>query len=341
MSASGLTALSELDALTVGLVVLALLIALLLGLAAAPSGAMATRQLRRRIDEVRQIEPAIPGHAARVRSTSLRRSERAGPFAPLGRLITMLVPRAETLRDRLARAGLSLGVGDLAVGAILAGLATTTGLHLGLGFSLGVSACAGIIASTGLPHLLISARIGRRTRTLVALLPDAIDLIVRGVKSGLPVTEALHAIGQELAEPVGGAFREVTGNLTLGMTLEEALWTVARRLQVPEFKFFVISVSIQQETGGNLAEILQNLSQMIRRRQQVKLKIKAMSSEARASAMIIGSLPFIMSIVIYVINPSYIMQLFIDPRGWLLVGAGLTSMSLGIAVITKMVRFEI
>jgi tight adherence protein B len=100
-------------------------------------------------------------------------------------------------------------------------------------------------------------------------------------------------------------------------------------------------VSIQQETGGNLAEILQNLGQMIRRRQQVKLKIKAMSSEARASAIIIGSLPFIMTIVIYIVNPNYIMQLFIDPRGWLLVGAGLTSMTLGLGVIAKMVRFEI
>jgi tight adherence protein B len=341
MSAPGPAGLSQIDALTAGLFVLALVIALLLGLAATPAGATATRQLRRRIDQVRRMEPSTPGRVASAPSTSVRRNEKAGLLAPLGRRITLLVPRAETLRDRLTRAGLSLGVGDLAVGAVLVGLGTATGLHLGLGLPLGMSACAGIIAATGLPHLLISARIARRTRTLVALLPDAIDLIVRGVKSGLPVTEALHAIGQELAEPVGGAFREVTGNLALGMTLDEALWTVARRLQVSEFKFFVISVSIQQETGGNLAEILQNLSQMIRRRQQVKLKIKAMSSEARASAMIIGSLPFIMSVVIYVINPNYIMQLFIDPRGWLLVGAGLTSMSLGLAVIAKMVRFEI
>ena len=108
-----------------------------------------------------------------------------------------------------------------------------------------------------------------------------------------------------------------------------------------ELKFFIISLTIQQETGGNLGEILYNLGTLMRRREQMKLKIKAMSSEARASAMIIGSLPFIMLLVIYVIDPTYIMKLFIDPRGWMLLGAGLTSLGLGIGIMSKMVRFEI
>jgi tight adherence protein B len=105
--------------------------------------------------------------------------------------------------------------------------------------------------------------------------------------------------------------------------------------------FFVISLAIQQETGGNLAEILQNLSNLMRRREQLKLKIKAMSSEARASAMIIGSLPFIMFSVIYLIDPDYVMKLFTDPRGWLLLGGGLISLGLGLGIMSKMVRFEI
>jgi tight adherence protein B len=341
MTTTDLAVLPRLDFETAALFALALVIAVLLTIALAPAGSPATRRLRRRIAQAQRTGRPEPTRTDAELPTSLRRSESADLFAPLGRRITSLIPRAETLRERLIRAGLSVGVGDLSVGAAIGGLAVAGGLHLGLDLPLVVAVCAGIIASTGLPHVFISMRIARRTKRFVALMADAVDLITRGIKSGLPVAEALHSIGQEMAEPVGGVFREVTGNLRLGMTIDEALWIVARRLQIPEFKFFVISVSIQQETGGNLAEILQNLSQMIRRREQVKLKIKAMSSEARASAMIIGSLPFIMSVVIYIVNPDYIMQLFVDPRGWLLVGAGLTSMTLGLAVIAKMVRFEI
>ena len=115
----------------------------------------------------------------------------------------------------------------------------------------------------------------------------------------------------------------------------------SRKLEVQEFKFFMISLTIQQETGGNLGEILQNLGILMRRREQMKLKIKAMSSEARASALIIGSLPFIMFGVIYVIDPEYVMKLFIDPRGWMLLAGGLTSLGLGLGIMGKMIRFEI
>ena len=164
---------------------------------------------------------------------------------------------------------------------------------------------------------------------------------MRGVRSGLPVAEALQAAGQELPNQVGDLFREVTGNVKLGKTLDELLAMASRTLDVQEFKFFMISLTIQQETGGNLGEILQNLGVLMRRREQMKLKIKAMSSEARASAMIIGSLPFIMFGVIYVIDPDYVMKLFIDPRGWMLLAGGLTSLGLGLGIMGKMIRFEI
>ena len=136
-------------------------------------------------------------------------------------------------------------------------------------------------------------------------------------------------------------FQEVTGNVRLGKTLDQSLTLAAQRFELQEFRFFIISLTIQQETGGNLGEILYNLGMLMRRREQMKMKIKAMSSEARASAMIIGSLPFIMLLVIYVIDPSYVMKLFIDPRGWLLLGAGLSSLGIGIGIMCKMVRFEI
>ena len=152
---------------------------------------------------------------------------------------------------------------------------------------------------------------------------------------------SLQAAGQELPNIVGSLFREVTGTVKLGKTLDEALALAARSLEVQELKFFMISLTIQQETGGNLGEILYNLGVLMRRREQMKLKIKAMSSEARASAMIIGSLPFIMFGVIYLIDPDYVMKLFIDPRGWMLLAAGLSSLGIGLGTMAKMVRFEI
>jgi tight adherence protein B len=123
--------------------------------------------------------------------------------------------------------------------------------------------------------------------------------------------------------------------------LEEALWDTARRLDTPEFKFFVISLSVQRETGGNLAETLDNLGEILRRRLQMQLKIKAMSSEARASAYIIGSLPFVMFGILMIMSPAYIMVLFTDPRGMFIIGIGLTTMLLGVLVMAKMVKFEI
>lgn len=129
--------------------------------------------------------------------------------------------------------------------------------------------------------------------------------------------------------------------MKLGQTLEEILWETAQRVDVPEFRFFVISISIQRETGGNLAETLENLSDVLRKRQQMRLKVRALSSEARASAMIIAALPFVMMGIIMMVNSGYIMQLFEDDRGIaMLVGAGI-SLCTGIIVMAKMIKFEI
>ena len=132
-----------------------------------------------------------------------------------------------------------------------------------------------------------------------------------------------------------------TDEIKFGSKVNEALWAAAHRLDIAEFKFFVVSLSVQQETGGNLAETLGNLSEILRRRKQMRLKIKAMSSEAKASAMILGALPFLMFCIIYLMNPEYETVLFTDPRGRLMLAAGLGAMGSGILVMAKMVRFEI
>jgi tight adherence protein B len=197
------------------------------------------------------------------------------------------------------------------------------------------------VLGVGLPHVILSRQIAGRTRKFIALLPEALDLIVRGIRSGLPASEALRTIGDEIQDPVGREFREVTDQMRIGVAMDEALWATAKRLAIPEFNFLVISLSIQQETGGNLAEILEKLSDMVRRREQMRLKVKAMSSEARASAMIIGSLPFIMAGVISFVNPEYMSTLWNDPRGWVMIGIGLTSLLIGLGIMAKMIKFDI
>jgi tight adherence protein B len=239
------------------------------------------------------------------------------------------------------KAGLNLSPGQYALISVALGLACTLIAMFIVGAPLLVGVLAGVVAGMGLPHALVSHLIGRRLRKFTKLFPEAIDLMVRGIKSGLPIGETIAAIGQEMIDPVGIEFQRITDAVKLGQTLEEALWDAAQRLDTPEFKFFVISLSVQRETGGNLAETLENLGEILRRRLQMQLKIKAMSSEARASAYIIGSLPFIMFGILFLMNPGYVMVLFTDPRGMFVIGIGLLTMLLGVLVMAKMVRFEI
>jgi tight adherence protein B len=300
-----------------------------------------SRRLKRRIDRTR-LGAGVERAKRDVGGTaSVRRQPTKTLLGQAGRDLIRLLPRSEALRRRLEQAGIRLNAVDYALLCGAAGLGAAALLHLLCAPPWPVTAGAGIITATGAPHLLLERRIRNRKRLFLSQFPDAIDLIVRGVRSGLPVAEALQTAGQELPNHVGAVFQEVTGNIKLGKNLDEALKIASRGLEVQELKFFMISLTIQQETGGNLDEILHNLGSLMRRREQVKMKIKAMSSEARAPAMIIGSLPFIMFFVIYLIDPDYVMKLFINPRGWLLLGAGLLSLGMGVGVMARMVRFEI
>ena len=335
-----LPAAALVDALPLAMAAGAGLLAAALSLLLVPGSGAPSRAMQRRITRIRQgLTPRVTREVATP--TSVRRQQGHTMLGRFGSDLIRLLPRAAAMRRRLDQAGLRLNVADYALLCGLAGL----GIGLALAFAAHapwpIAAGAGLAAAAGLPHGLLSWRIRSRKRRFLSQFPDAIDLIVRGVRSGLPVAEALQAAGQELPNIVGELFREVTGTVKLGKTLDEALALAARTLEVQELKFFMISLTIQQETGGNLGEILYNLGVLMRRREQMKLKIKAMSSEARASAMIIGSLPFIMFGVIYLIDPAYVMKLFIDPRGWMLLAAGLSSLGIGLGTMAKMVRFEI
>jgi tight adherence protein B len=161
------------------------------------------------------------------------------------------------------------------------------------------------------------------------------------VRSGLPVTETIINVGREMKGVVGYEFRKVSDQIQLGQPLEEVMWQAAGRIDLAEFTFMCISFSIQRETGGNLAETLDNLEQLLRNRKQMQLKIRAYSSEARASSAIIGSLPFIMLVLLSVVNWPYISTLFYSHGGNMLLAAAAGCLVLGIAALTKLASFEI
>ena len=200
---------------------------------------------------------------------------------------------------------------------------------------------AGLLVGAGIPHFWVGRTINKRLNSFIVRFPDALDLMVRGLRSGLPVTETLGIISTELPGPVGEEFKLVTERIRIGKTMEEALQDTANRLGIAEFNFFCITLAIQRETGGNLAETLANLGDVLRKRSQMKLKIKAMSSESKASAYIIGSLPFIVFGLIYSINPLYMGKFFIDDR---LIGMGIGAfiwLGLGGFIMAQMINFEI
>ncbi len=203
--------------------------------------------------------------------------------------------------------------------------------------SLGV----GLVVGAGLPHMVVNFFIGKRSAAFTSKFPDAIELLVRGLRSGLPVTETLGVVATEVPGPVGEEFKLVTERIKIGKSMEDALQDTADRLNTPEFSFFVITLAIQRETGGNLAETLSNLADVLRKRAQMKLKIRAMSSESKASAYIVGSLPFIVFTMIWWVNPKYIGGFFTDERLIVAGMGGLVWMSIGAFIMAKMVSFEI
>lgn len=199
----------------------------------------------------------------------------------------------------------------------------------------------GLLLGAGLPHMAVNFFIARRIKKFTANFPDAIELLVRGLKSGLPVGETLGVVAREIRGPVGEEFKMVTEKVKIGKSMEDSLQETADRMGTAEFQFFVITLAIQRETGGNLAETLANLADVLRKRAQMKLKIRAMSSESKASAYIVGSLPFLVFGMVWTVNPEYLAGFFFEPR---LIVAGLGGalwMSIGVFIMAKMVNFEI
>lgn len=248
--------------------------------------------------------------------------------------------RVEALAMRLERTGKGWTVPQYIYASVGLALVVAVLIFIQSGavlLSLGIGAAVG----AGIPHLVVNFQISKRTNAFVSKFPDALELLVRGLRSGLPVTETLGVVAQEVPGPVGIEFRGVVDRIKVGKTMEDALQDTGDRLGIPEFNFFTITLAIQRETGGNLAETLSNLADVLRKRGQMKLKIKAMSSESKASAYIVGSLPFIVFGMIMWVNPEYIGGFFTDDRLIVAGLGGLCWMGIGVFIMAKMVSFEI
>lgn len=201
-------------------------------------------------------------------------------------------------------------------------------------------AAAGV-GGLGVPRWVLSFRSKRRINKFLHEFPNAVDVIVRGIKAGLPLADCLRVIATEAAEPVRSEFRHIMEAQSIGLSMGEAVERIAERVPVPEANFFAIVISIQQKAGGNLSEALSNLSRVLRDRKKMKAKVKAVSSEANSSAAIIGSMPLVVGTLLYVTSPSYIELLWTTDTGRLMLAVGAGWMLLGIAVMKKMIAFEI
>lgn len=246
--------------------------------------------------------------------------------------------RRFSVKGQIAQAGVKLSptmfwVYASIVGAVLAlaGLIIQGPIGAAMGFFIGF---------LGLPRWILGFLVSRRQKKFGSQLADAIDVIVRGVKSGLPLNQCLRIIAAESPEPLRSEFQALCDSQAMGVPLEVGMQRMYDHMPLPEVNFFSIVLVIQQKTGGNLSESLGNLSAVLRSRKLMIEKVKALSAEANASAMIIGSLPVIVATLVYFTRPEYIMVLFTHPVGNLiLLGCGIM-MSLGIFVMHKMVNFK-
>jgi len=243
------------------------------------------------------------------------------------------------LSTRIAQAGLTwskrqffLLSGGIGIVLFLAGVLIGAGPI--------VAAAMSFAGAFGLPRWLLSYLKKRRESKFLNAFPDAVDIIVRGVKAGLPLLDCLKMITVEAPDPLKSEFKAIVDTQAIGMPLGEACGKLYERMPVPEANFFGITVSIQQRAGGNLAETLGNLSRVLRDRKKMKAKITAMSQEAKASAGIIGCLPIAVMILVYISSPQYISLLWTEPLGRLMLAGSAVWMFMGIMVMKKMINFD-
>ena len=248
--------------------------------------------------------------------------------------------RKQTLSMRLTQAGLTITPRQFWIYSIVSGISCFL-IGMIAGLPMLVSAGVGIVGFLGLPNFWVSRKRKKRLKRFIAEFPNAVDIIVRGVKTGLPVGDCFVIAASEAAEPVRSEFQRLVDEQAMGLPLSAVVPRMHERVPIAETNFFAIVIAIQAQAGGSLSETLGNLSKVLRSRAQMKEKISAMSMEAKASAAIIASMPFIIAFMTYLTSPDYIMVLFDKPIGNIVLAAALGWMGMGVIMMRGMINFEI
>jgi tight adherence protein B len=295
------------------------------------------RQAEQRMASVAQSEPAA---RAGTRTRAPQKSRREQVEETL-KDIEERTKKAKkvSLSVRIAQAGLSWSKRQFIM--ISAGLGIAVFIViLGAGAGLLAALAFGFSAAFGLPLWILSFLKKRRENRFIDVFPDAVDVIVRGIKAGLPVLDCFKVIANEAQEPVRSEFRSIIETQAIGIPLGDACAKIYERIPLPEANFFGIVISIQQKSGGNLSEALGNLSRVLRDRKKMKMKIQAMSMEAKASAAIIAALPVSVMLLVYITSPQYIELLWTESMGRMMLAACVIWMSMGVFVMRKMINFD-
>ncbi len=248
--------------------------------------------------------------------------------------------RRITLQERIEQAGLSMPAKNFIMGSAGLGVFAAVAIYIGTDEPIAALLFA-LIGGLGLPNWVLSFLRKRRIKRFIDEFPNAIDIIVRGIKSGLPLGDCLRIIATEAREPLKSEFRAIIEAQSLGLSVSDAVARLTKRMPVQEANFFVIVIQIQQKAGGNLSEALGNLSRVLRERKKMKAKVSAMSMEAKASAVIIGSLPFIVAFLVQIASPGFITPLFTTQTGHLMLLGSAFWMMCGIIMMKSMINFEI
>lgn len=237
-----------------------------------------------------------------------------------------------------AGAGNRIGPLHLVAAGLLAAVVAVGFADKVMDFNPGIVTLVGLVAMGLAPIVYLRVAQSRYRNRFLNVFPDALDLVRRGIRAGLPVNEALVVAAREISDPVGSELRRALDQVQVGVQMMDALHATADRIRVPDFRFLVVALALQQKTGGSLAETLANLSAVIRARKALRLKSRSLSAEAKMSAAVLAALPFIVGGAMYVLNRSLLLPLFVDPRGRFMVGLAFLSLLTGLAVMYVLVR---
>jgi tight adherence protein B len=244
------------------------------------------------------------------------------------------------LKVQIRQAGLNVTMERFYLYSAICGVVLALLSYIG-GAPLWVVPGALVAGALGIPRWFVGFKRQMRVKAFLEEFPNALDVIVRAVKSGLPLNDGIRLIASESQEPVKSEFRRIVESQQLGLSIPDAAMRMTETMPCPEAGFFGIVIQIQQQAGGNLSEALGNLSRVLRDRKKMKAKVQALSMEAKASAVIIGALPFIVAFLVYLSSPNYIMPLFTTPAGHMILGFSAVWMSIGVFVMKKMMNFDV